>query len=264
MTVEFFKYQGTGNDFVLIDNRNRQFDNITTEQVARICHRRFGVGADGLMLLQKSENCDFEMVYYNSDGRKSTMCGNGGRCIAAFAYLLKVPEKITDIRFIAIDGKHKAEITNKSEEIIVNLQMIDIEDVRIEKDYYFLDTGSPHYVEYRNKVEDIDVKKEGSEIRYSDKFAPEGTNVNFVSINGNTLNVRTYERGVEDETYSCGTGSVAAAVSAYFETNKKYTSFNIKTKGGNLSVSFDIDKNKITDIWLKGEAKQVFKGKITL
>ncbi|RYE24385.1 MAG: diaminopimelate epimerase [Sphingobacteriales bacterium] len=256
MTLNFFKYHGTGNDFILLDNRQ---GNITLhkEQVAALCHRRFGIGADGLMLLEHADGYDFRMVYYNSDGGESTMCGNGGRCIVAFAKQLGM---ITDsANFVAIDGPHLATLDAEG---IVSLHMKEVHSMSIDNGNYTLDTGSPHFVQFVQDVAHTDVFNEGKRIRYLPAFAPGGTNVNFAQRDGQQLIVRTYERGVEDETYSCGTGVTAAAIaSAGFEVGSY--DIAIQTPGGMLSVSFK-KKEAATaeDVVLKGPAIYVFEGTV--
>ena len=254
--MEFYKYQGTGNDFVMIDNRNLQFPK---EQhiIEKLCDRRFGIGADGLILLENENGFDFKMVYYNSDGNESTMCGNGGRCLVAFAFFLDIFEN--KCRFNAIDGLHEAEIFNG----IVKLKMIDVSEIENFENDFVLNTGSPHYVKYVENIENYDVYTNGKNIRYSEKFSKEGINVNFVEqLNDNELFVRTYERGVENETYSCGTGVTASALT-YLQKNNQ-TKIAIKTLGGNLKVYAQISNEGFSNIWLEGPAKQVFKGTIQL
>ncbi|MEA2105893.1 MAG: diaminopimelate epimerase [Bacteroidota bacterium] len=255
MKFTFSKYQGTGNDFIIIDNRDSSL-NLTKKQIAQICDRRFGVGADGLMFLEKHPTLDFNMRYFNSDGNEGSMCGNGGRCLVAFAKSLAIIDQETT--FNTIDGTHKALIKQKD---IVALQMQDVKEVLKMDGNYFLDTGSPHYVIFSKNIEEIDVYTEGKKIRESKRFAPKGTNVNFVEINNNNLFVRTYERGVEDETLSCGTGVTAAAICASAKLNIDKNSFDISTRGGDLSVCFQKNRNNsFTDIWLTGPAQFVFKG----
>lgn len=256
--MEFYKYQGTGNDFIIIDNRDNKFDRSNNALVAKLCDRRFGIGADGCMLLQSQSGYDFEMVYYNSDGNESSMCGNGGRCIVEFARTLNlVNEKA---HFIAIDGEHEAFVKPG----FINLKMKDVNEIELQPDFSFLNTGSPHYVAFVKNVATYNVLEEGKNIRYNDRFKALGTNVNFIEKIKNELFVRTYERGVEGETYSCGTGVTAAALVAamnHVSTGKNYC--DIKTLGGNLKVSFNQHPdNTFTDIWLEGPAAFVFKGTI--
>ncbi len=269
MRINFYKYHGTGNDFVLIDNRQNSLSKefFTTSVIKQLCCRRFGIGADGLMLLNNSSEYDFRMVYYNSDGRESTMCGNGGRCIVAFAKQTgAVAADARQTRFIAIDGVHQAFYkSHKANKMIIKLQMTNVDGLSESDTYYFLDTGSPHYVAFMTEVDNIDIEKEAPEIRHDSRFGEGGTNVNFVQIlDDNSLYVRTFERGVEAETYSCGTGSVAAALCFARKNNlKKQNNIAIQTKGGNLTVYFDEEKNNsFRDIWLEGPAQLVFRGEI--
>ena len=258
MDVTFYKYQGTGNDFVIIDNRNNTFPKNNTEIINKLCNRYFGIGGDGLILLEADDKTDFKMVYFNADGNESTMCGNGGRCIVAFAHKLNIFKKETT--FIAIDGLHHATIDNN----IVSLQMIDVDDVKTEKDYFFANTGSPHHVQLVENIGDFDVVNIGRQIR-NEVYGTEGSNINFAEQqNENTFRVRTYERGVEDETLACGTGVTAVALAMY-ET-KKTTSKNINllVEGGKLSVSFDTEKNAYKNVHLTGPADFVFKGTIKI
>lgn len=260
MQLSFYKYQGTGNDFILIDNRSNQIS-LTTEQVRFLCHRRFGIGADGLMLLELEPGSDFKMVYYNSDGNPSSMCGNGGRCITAFAKHLGIIKNSAN--FLAIDGMHEATI---DENEIISLKMQDVKNVEIGEDHFYLNTGSPHFVKFINNVETFDVKNMGALIRYNDRFKEEGTNVNFIERLEDNLFVRTYERGVEDETYSCGTGVTAAALVAAIKgvSNGKNNCF-IKTLGGNLEVKFErVLEQNFYNIWLIGPAVKVFNGTIEI
>ncbi len=255
MKITFYKYQGTGNDFILIDNRDLFFDKSNTDNIAKMCHRKFGIGADGLILLENSENNDFKMVYFNADGNESTMCGNGGRCIVHFAHFLGIIDK--RCTFEAIDGLHYASIENKQ----IKLQMIDVPNVFPKSDSVFLDTGSPHHITFNDNIATINVKEKGKKIRYGKPYFTEGTNVNFVQqINNNTFKVRTYERGVEDETLSCGTGVTAVAIAAYETKKTTKTSVILETLGGNLEVSFTPKNNSYTNVFLKGTAIQVFKG----
>lgn len=260
MQLEFYKYQGTGNDFVLVDNRNGEIT-LTSEQVAFLCNRRFGVGADGLMLLQSEPGVDFRMVYYNSDGNLSSMCGNGGRCIAAFAKLLGIVGKRAV--FMAVDGLHEALIKDDGH---VALKMKDVKEIEQGDGFFFLDTGSPHYVTLVDNLEAFNVLEQGKAVRYSERFAADGTNVNFIEKQDDALFVRTYERGVEAETLSCGTGVTAAAlVAAVSGLATTKNSCAIKTLGGNLEVTFDkVLEHNFYNIWLKGPATLVYSGKIDL
>lgn len=262
MIIKFSKYQGTGNDFVLIDNRDKLIDKDDYKLIAKLCNRKFGIGADGLMLLENHKTYDFTMLYYNSDGMQASMCGNGGRCIVAFAHKLGVFDKET--KFIAIDGYHEAKLKHEKNTCLVSLKMQDVDNIENNDNNFYLNTGSPHYVMILTNLKDFDTYKEGQKIRYNSRFKKEGTNVNFVKINENNIEVLTYERGVEDETLSCGTGVVASAICSYI-TNKKTNAIEIKTKGGILWVNFDfVNENKIDNIWLNGPATHVFDGEINI
>lgn len=254
MIVPFVKYQGTGNDFVIIDNRDGVFSNL---EVAKICHRRFGIGADGLMLLEHAEGHDFRMVYYNSDGRLSSMCGNGGRCIAHFAHSLGLGNGEW-LNFIAVDGSHRAKVSGNQ----VELEMISVSDWQQRADDTFvMNTGSPHYVRFINESpEEADLLSFAKSVRYGDEFKAQGINVNLVQVVApGILSMRTYERGVEDETYSCGTGVTAAALSySIKETVNKEIA--VKTPGGDLTVRFKKTEFGFSDIWLCGPAESVFTG----
>ncbi|SFQ44388.1 diaminopimelate epimerase [Parafilimonas terrae] len=261
MKLTFYKYQGTGNDFIIIDNRNDKNISLANHQVKQLCDRRFGIGADGLMLMNDKEGFDFDMQYYNADGNTSTMCGNGGRCMVKFAYNMGLSK--TEYLFNAIDGPHKAAIENNG---WVDLKMKDVNAVEISMfSDYILDTGSPHYVKPVNNVMDIDVVKLGREIRYNKRFADEGINVNFVEQEDEgKVYVRTYERGVEDETLSCGTGVTASALS-FAHNDNGFNHVNVKTPGGNLAVDFDkTGETSFENIWLCGPATFVFKGEIEI
>jgi diaminopimelate epimerase len=260
--MQFYKYQGTGNDFILVDDRQQNFP-IQKGLVAQLCHRRFGIGADGLILLQNHAEYDFRMVYFNADGNESSMCGNGGRCLVRFAHHLGVfNEKTT---FLAVDGVHEAFIRDG----LVHLKMTDVTEVQHDPAFDFLNTGSPHYVAYVQDLRHFDVFGQGKQIRYSDRFAPGGTNVNFVEqLETDNLFVRTYERGVEDETYSCGTGVTACALSYFLRKSEVPTAghtVRIQTLGGQLQVSFRPDgTGRFSDIYLIGPAERVFEGKYPL
>lgn len=259
MTHTFYKYQGTGNDFIMVDNRTLDFPKNNTKLISRLCHRNFGIGADGLILLENDADTHFRMVYYNSDGNESSMCGNGGRCIVAFARFLGVIKK--EAQFIAPDGMHHAVIDDNG---IVSLQMKDVAEVKTFQDHVFLDTGSPHHVTIINDIVSVDVKSEGKAIRYSDLYGEKGANINFVMPSGtDKFSVRTYERGVEDETLSCGTGVTAVAIAMNFLGKTNSENIELQTPGGLLEVSFNKDHNGYyKNVWLKGVAAFVFKGEV--
>jgi diaminopimelate epimerase len=261
MKFEFCKYHGTGNDFILIDNRNGDFA-VENESIQKMCHRRFGIGADGLILLEKSNQVDFKMRYFNSDGLEGSMCGNGGRCITAFAHKLKIIDK--DALFEATDGLHQATILNPFEnETRVRLKMSDVSQIEKKEDFFFINTGSPHHVLFTDHVTEMDVYTKGKEIRYNSTYKEIGTNVDFVEIKGDQLFVRTYERGVEEETLSCGTGVTAAAI-AYSQIHSGVNKVMIHTLGGILSVDFKKSEEKYTDVWLEGPTVCVYSGYLNI
>jgi diaminopimelate epimerase len=255
MKLHFFKYHGAGNDFIILDNRNMSFEADNFSLIARMCDRRFGIGGDGLMLLQDHESCDFEMRYFNSDGYEGSMCGNGGRCIVSFARRLSIIE--SSARFMAVDGIHEATIEGNDR---INLKMSDVTQVESVGNDFYLNTGSPHYVRFLEDLSHLDVVAEGRKIRYNERFNREGTNVNFVRIENDRLTVYTYERGVEDETLACGTGITASALCAALKSGVSKGFFPVAAKGGNLEVSFERKKEGFTDICLKGPAQFVFEG----
>lgn len=263
--MHFYKFDGAGNDFVLVDIRDND-PQLSTQQIAQICHRRFGVGADGLMTLGLKEGYDFEMRYYNSDGRLGSMCGNGGRCITAFAHYLGIKPSGECYRFIGYDGPHDGQMLawNTDARIgIVQLGMHDIQASDIQRlredglDGYFLDTGSPHYVQRVEGLMEYDVVGEGRRIRNMSQYFPQGTNVDFIEdLPDGTLFVRTYERGVEDETWACGTGVTACSI---VSGNQR-----LKTKGGDFKVTFSPTGKAYTDVKLIGPVALNFEGDILL
>ncbi len=258
--LEFYKFQGTGNDFVMIDNRRGIFNQENSDLVSFLCDRKLGIGGDGLILLETDNTFDFKMVYYNSDGKESTMCGNGGRCIVAFASLLGIIQK--QCRFIAVDGEHQALINEDGD---ISLQMIDVENINKSADFMFLNTGSPHHIQVVQDIEYYDVFNNGKRIRESELYMPSGTNVNFVEQKGdNYFKIRTFERGVENETLSCGTGATAAAIAMFDVGKANARDIKIDVEGGSLKVSFDYSNQKYSNVFLTGPAEFVFQGKIAI
>ena len=255
MTVKFYKYQGTGNDFVMIDNRALGL-NADRTMIEKLCDRRFGIGADGLIYLQEKSGYDFEMVYFNSDGNESSMCGNGGRCLIQFAHHLGLIS--SHCKFLAIDGDHEGEILNGG---IVSLKMKDVDAIENYNSDFVLNTGSPHYVQFVNGVQQIKIVEEAQKIRYSERFAKEGINVNFAEKkSANEIFVRTYERGVEGETLSCGTGVVASSLAFAAKSGTLMNEVKIETPGGNLQVKFETLGRDFRNIFLIGPAEKVFEG----
>jgi diaminopimelate epimerase len=260
MKLNFFKYQGTGNDFILVDNRKNGIS-LSTNQIKDLCDRRFGIGADGLMLLNEKTGYDFEMKYFNADGKEGSMCGNGARCMIKFVSHLGMHREL--YKFLAVDGAHEAEIDIDG---TVSLKMNDVRTIRKFHSDFILDTGSPHYIKMVNGVMNTDVVKKGFEIRHSKEFEEEGINVNFVEQTDepDKIIVRTYERGVEDETLSCGTGVTAAALVCYHNENG-FNEVEVMTSGGKLTVEFDrVDDDRYENIWLCGPAEKVFEGTLEI
>ncbi len=259
MKIPFYKYQGTGNDFIIIDQFEDRYVQWNKDRIIRLCDRRFGIGADGLVLLEQCEETDFRMVYFNADGSGGTLCGNGARCAAAcMNFLNRLDEKTT---FIASDGIHEAVIVHAD---YVELKMADVPKIEVGKGFYLLDTGSPHYVSFVEDLSDLDIVQSGRAVRYSARFRREGVNVNFVEEEKDGLVVATYERGVEDETLSCGTGVTATALANAHRNGSGSGKTTIKTKGGELTVQYKAFNQGFTDIWLCGLAKQVFRGEVEL
>lgn len=258
MEIEFFKYQGTGNDFVMIDNRNGLFPKADKDCIKQLCDRRFGIGGDGLILLENDDTVDFKMIYFNSDGAESTMCGNGGRCLVAFAkYLGVIDDKAT---FVAVDGLHEATIDDEGK---VMLKMKDVEEVLERESHLFLDTGSPHHVQMVKGIDALNVQQEGSKIRYG-LYGQSGSNVNFVeALDKDSFKVRTYERGVEQETLSCGTGVTAVAIAMHKKGLANTSPVLLDTPGGILRVDFEPNAKGYENIYLTGPAKQVFNGTVS-
>jgi len=258
MIIDFSKYQGTGNDFIILDNRELKYSHLTSEQIALLCDRRFGIGADGLMLLQNKKDYDFEMIYHNADGAVGSMCGNGGRCIVLFAHHLGIIKNHT--LFLASDGPHEARLSDNQ----IELKMKDVSSVFRRDDYIQMDTGSPHYIQTVTELASFDTEAEGRKIRYNATYAKEGINVNFIEPSETGIAIRTYERGVEAETLSCGTGATAAALSVAAPIFGPQA-INVQTSGGNLLIRFDrVSEDQFENIWLCGPASLVFNGTIRL
>lgn len=259
MQFKFYKYQGAGNDFILIDNRLKLFPENNPRLYNKLCDRRFGIGADGIMFLENLDGYDFKMVYFNSDGNESSMCGNGGRCLVRFAEHLNIAQK--DCRFLAVDGAHYAKISENT----IQLEMINVNGWQEYGNDIALQTGSPHYIQWVEDLYNIDVFQKGRSIRYNDTFKQNGINVNFLEWVNERLNVRTYERGVEDETLSCGTGVTAAAMAYAIKANLQGDiKIPIETKGGSLEVWFNRVNNLFTQVYLIGPAVKVFEGNINI
>ncbi len=253
MIFEFYKYQATGNDFIIIDDRDEIFDKNDSKLIESLCERKMGIGADGLILLRNHKSYDFEMLYFNSDGYESTLCGNGARCIISFAHTLNIISSKSI--FLAIDGIHEANIHEND----VSIKFNDIKKIQTIEENYIIDSGSPHFVTFNDDIENLDILKEGRQIRNMDKFKKEGINVNFVSP-GNLIKIRTYERGVESETLSCGTGAVAASIALFHSGLVEDKEVDLQTQGGLLSVTFDEYNGTYKNIWLTGEADLVYIG----
>lgn len=259
MHIQFYKYQGAGNDFILIDGRKDGLKKLDKKYVAQLCDRRFGIGADGLMFLLDNPDYDFEMAYYNADGNIGSMCGNGGRCMVAFARHLGLFDTETD--FLAVDGPHYAKVSEK--ENWIELQMIDVDTLDTDAEALVLNTGSPHYVKEVEGLEKLDVYTEGYRIRNNETYKKDGINVNFVEKKNGHLFVRTFERGVEDETYACGTGATASAMAMAKQQNQQGDiEVPVKVLGGHLQINFHYDGKKFTNVFLCGPAEKVFEGEI--
>lgn len=255
MDLIFYKYQGTGNDFVMIDNRNLSFPKENTTLVNKLCNRHFGIGADGIILIENNNQYDFRMIYFNADSSE-TFCGNGARCAVAFAKQLKMIDSKSN--FIAFDGPHYAEIKDE----IISLQMIDVHDIKVNQNSVFVYTGTQHHIEMVDNLDNYPVFENGKNIRYS--YDDPGSNVNFTQkINETTFRVRTYEKGVENETLACGTGVTAVAIAMHKTNQTKSNHITLPVEGGRLEVSFEAEKEMYKNVFLKGPATFVFKGTIT-
>ena len=255
MKINFTKYEGNGNDFIIIDDRKEEFSEDNVLMISKLCDRKFGIGADGLILLRKHKAHDFQMIYFNSDGNESSMCGNGGRCLVSYVLQLDIDLKTNS--FLAIDGVHKFKVVDNE----VYLKMNDVKDIVVKNGYNFLNTGSPHVVQIVENVDEINVYEQGKKIRRQFEEM-NGVNVNFVSFNNDIIKCRTFERGVENETLSCGTGVVAVALYVFKKKKISDKKIIVSTKGGSLSVSFKNDGNSFREIWLKGDINKIFDGLI--
>lgn len=255
MKINFTKYEGNGNDFIIIDDRKEEFSEDNVLMISKLCDRKFGIGADGLILLRKHKVYDFQMIYFNSDGNESSMCGNGGRCLVSYALQLDIDLKTNS--FLAIDGVHKFKVVDNE----IYLKMNDVKDIVVKNGYNFLNTGSPHVVQIVENVDEINVYEQGKKIRRQFQEM-NGVNVNFVSFNNDIIKCRTFERGVENETLSCGTGVVAVALYVFKKKKISDNKIIVSTKGGSLSVSFKNDGNSFREIWLKGDINKIFDGLI--
>ena len=259
MKIKFYKYQGTGNDFIIVQDRDGSNETLLKNRIEQLCNRRFGIGADGFIFIQDYAGYDFYMRYYNSDGKVSSMCGNGGRCVISLANKLGTSGK--KLEFMAADGPHSGYIDQE----IINLKMANVGDYRKIGADYVLGTGSPHYVRFVENFNDVDIVLEGKKVRYSSKFREDGINVNFVEITNGEIKVATYERGVEGETLSCGTGVTAAALASKLNFPDKFNnSINVISKGGNLVVKFEYNGNIFKNVWLSGPAVNTFVGEINI
>ena len=255
MKINFTKYEGNGNDFIIIDDRKEEFSEDNVLMISKLCDRKFGIGADGLILLRKHKVYDFQMIYFNSDGNESSMCGNGGRCLVSYALQLDIDLKTNS--FLAVDGVHKFKVFDNE----IYLKMNDVKDIVVKNGYNFLNTGSPHVVQIVENVDEINVYEQGKKIRRQFQEM-NGVNVNFVSFNNDIIKCRTFERGVENETLSCGTGVVAVALYVFKKKKISDNKIIVSTKGGSLSVSFKNDGNSFREIWLKGDINKIFDGLI--
>lgn len=258
MTIPFYKYNGTGNDFIMIDNREGIFDASNTNLINQLCTRHFGIGADGLILLENTEGYDFRMVYFNADGNESTMCGNGGRCIVRFAHDLGIIGDKTS--FVAIDGPHLGTVSKT----VVSIQMQDVAEIEVNDTRTELDTGSPHYVQFMDELPKKEFVQIAGDIRRNEPYTKEGINVNFAKVENGSLVMRTFERGVEDETLACGTGATAVAIAAFHTGKVNNNSIPVKVMGGDLNISFDSNDKGYQNIWLTGPAEFVFEGKVNI
>ncbi len=260
--IQFEKFHGAGNDFVVIDNR-KQAKSLPAENISHLCDRHFGIGADGLLVIEHSDRFDFRMRYYNSDGNEATFCGNGGRCVAAWSFDHAIAG--AEMQFEAADGIHRASVVRVSgDRFNVVLSLNDVQNIQSYPDGFYMNTGTPHFVRLVDEISQLDILGEGRKIRYDSRFAPHGTNANFMAMDGDDINVRTYEKGVEAETLSCGTGITASALIAMHLLNCDKGWITVHARGGVLKMYAERYKESYHNILLAGEATRIFKGQITL
>ncbi len=261
MKINFVKYQGAGNDFILFNGKT--ISELKGSTIKNICDQHFGIGADGLIVLKECPTADYEMAYYNADGNLGSMCGNGARCAAVFAF----DQQIVDsniMNFKASDGMHTAIVFPDG---LVKVSMTDVRSWTFSGDDFIIDTGSPHYIKQVVGLDELDVKTEGKKIRNNNEFKEHGINVNFVEEKNNQLFMRTYERGVEDETLACGTGTVAVAICSRIKNcNPIHGKFEVPVNalGGNLKVIGEFAEGIFRNIYLIGPAQKVFEGTIEI
>lgn len=256
MQLKFSKYHGTGNDFIMVYNHNESFT-FSQSSVKKMCDRRYGVGADGLIIIEKTLEADFKMIYYNADGFEGSMCGNGARCAVSFAKDIELIQN--QCKFLAYDGMHKGLILENG---LVSIEMSDVSLIEVQNNIWKIDTGSPHLICFSETVSEIDVKHEGASIRNSSNYIEDGININFVQFTKNEIFVRTYERGVEDETLSCGTGAIASAIAAFESGLSNSDRVKVNVLGGQLEVLFSKVGSKYSNIHLIGPTKFIFKGEV--
>lgn len=261
MNLIFSKYEGAGNDFIVIHADSKNPITLSSEKISFLCNRRLGIGADGFIEIHSTENADFEMKYHNADGNLGSLCGNGARCAFLFAFQKGIVGK--NSIFKAYDGLHSGEIINEKS---IKISILDVKNIEVDEDAFFLNTGSPHYVKYVSNLSDYPVIEEGKKIRHDKKFSPGGTNVNFAEIKDGKLFIRTYERGVEDETLACGTGITAVALTSFFKNQLDPSNpITVQSKGGELKVSALMNSdNSFSSIYLEGPANFVFTGQIEI
>lgn len=259
MDINFYKYNGAGNDFVVLDNRDEWFDWNDKKLIQKLCDRKFGVGADGVLLLQNKDGYAFEMLYANSDGSRGSMCGNGGRCISAFAHKLGILATETESLFWGPDGEHKAIVKKDG---TISIQMINVTKITEQNNLDFVHTGTDHHIQFVTHLESFPICTEVRKVRDT-QSDPNGVNINYVEKQNGQWHVRTYERGVEDETLACGTGATAVAILLAHQGKITGNSCDIVMPGGILSISFEKTDSGFQNVWLTGPAEFVYTGTIT-